>query len=140
MAGTRFIRSLDSGFSLRLPHRDEAYFETFDDPAGRFGNGRGFSGRRSGSSSAAEFQITQRKGRIRQSASRWCYETIPLDESCEKGTTMGLKAIDLLNEDEWDVPRRYGLVYSMGYGGGGEIRSRMNRVENHAKTPTPWNC
>jgi len=46
---------------------------------------------------------------------------------------MGLKAIDLLNEDEWEVPRRYGLVCSMGYGGGGEIRSGMNRVENHRK-------
>ena len=86
-----------------------------------------------GLSSAAELQITQRKGRIRQSVSRWCYEKIPLDEFCEKGAVMGLKAIDLLNEDEWEVPRRYGLVCSMGYGGGGEIQSAMNRVENHAK-------
>ena len=84
-------------------------------------------------SSAAELQSTQRKGRIRQSVSRWCYEKIPLEELCEKGAAMGLKAIDLLNEDEWDVPRRYGLVCSMGYGGGGEIRSGMNRVENHGK-------
>ena len=36
-------------------------------------------------------------------------------------------------EDEWEVPRRYGLICSMGYGGGGEIASAMNRVENHAK-------
>jgi hydroxypyruvate isomerase len=84
-------------------------------------------------SSAAELQSPQRKGRIRQSVSRWCYEQVPLDELCEKGAAMGLKAIDLLNEDEWEVPRRYGLVCSMGYGGGGEIRSAMNRVENHAK-------
>jgi hydroxypyruvate isomerase len=84
-------------------------------------------------SSAAELQSTQRKGRIRQSVSRWCYEKIPLEELCEKGAAMGLKAIDLLNEDEWDVPGRYGLVCSMGYGGGGEIRSGMNRVENHGK-------
>jgi hydroxypyruvate isomerase len=84
-------------------------------------------------SSAAELQNPQRKGRIRQSVSRWCYERVPLDELCEKGAAMGLKAIDLLNEDEWEVPRRYGLVCSMGYGGGGEIRSAMNRVENHAK-------
>lgn len=84
-------------------------------------------------SSAAEPQITKRKGRIRQSVSRWCYEKIPLDELCEKGAAMGLRAIDLLNEDEWEVPRRYGLVCSMGYGGGGEIGSGMNRVENHAK-------
>ena len=76
---------------------------------------------------------TQRKGRIKQSASRWCYQHIPLDELCEKGAAMGLKAIDLLNEDEWEVPRRYGLICSMGYGGGGEIKSALNRVENHAK-------
>jgi hydroxypyruvate isomerase len=84
-------------------------------------------------SSAAELQTTQHKRRIWQSVSRWCYEKIPLEELCEKGAAMGLKAIDLLNEDEWEVPRRYGLVCSMGYGGGGEIRSAMNRVENHAK-------
>jgi len=84
-------------------------------------------------SSATELQTAQRKGNIRQSVSRWCYEKIPLNELCAKGTAMGLRAIDLLNEDEWEVPRRYGMVCSMGYGGGGEIRSGMNRVENHAK-------
>ena len=84
-------------------------------------------------SRAAELQTAQRRGRIRQSVSRWCYEKIPLEVLCEKGAAMGLKAIDLLNEDEWEVPRRYGLACSMGYGGGGEIRGGMNRVENHAK-------
>ena len=84
-------------------------------------------------SSAPELRTPNRKGRIRQSVSRWCYEKIPLEELCEKAAAMGLKAIDLLNEDGWEVPRRYGLVCSMGYGGGGEIRSGMNRVENHAK-------
>jgi len=84
-------------------------------------------------SEAEEIQSVQRKGRIRQSVSRWCYEKMPLNELCEKGAAMGLKGIDLLNEDEWEVPGRYGLVCSMGYGGGGEIRSGMNRVDNHAK-------
>jgi len=73
-----------------------------------------------------------RKGRIRQSVSRWCYKEIPLDDLCAKGAQMGLKAIDLLNEDEWEVPARYGLICSMGYGGGGEIARAMNRLENHA--------
>jgi hydroxypyruvate isomerase len=82
---------------------------------------------------AAELQTKKSKGLIRQSVSRWCYEKMPLDELCEKGAAMGLKAIDLLTEDEWEVPGRYGLVCSMGYGGGGEIPSGMNRVENHAK-------
>jgi hydroxypyruvate isomerase len=82
---------------------------------------------------ASTVQTKQRKGRIRQSVSRWCYEKIPLEELCARGAEMGLKAIDLLNENEWEVPRRYGLVCSMGYGGGGEIRSGMNRRENHVR-------
>jgi len=75
----------------------------------------------------------KRKGNIRQSVSRWCYQKIPLDQLCEYSAKIGLKAVDLLKEDEWEVPRRYGLICSMGYGGGGEIASAMNRVENHAK-------
>jgi len=73
------------------------------------------------------------KPRIRQSASRWCYQKIPLEELCTKGAEMGLEGIDLLNEEEWEIPRQYGLVCSMGYGGGGEIPNALNRVENHAR-------
>src|SRR5216110_202920 len=75
----------------------------------------------------------KRKGNIRQSVSRWCYQKIPLDKLCAYAAEIGLKGVDLLNPDEFEVPARYGLVCSMGYGGGGEIRSAMNRVENHAK-------
>ena len=84
-------------------------------------------------STAKENLPIPRKGRIRQSAARWCYQNIPLDELCASGAQMGLKAIDLLQPEEWEVPRRYGLICSMGYGGGGEIASAMNRRENHAK-------
>ncbi len=80
-----------------------------------------------------DIKATPRKGRIKQSVSRWCYEKIPLDELCKKGAEMGLKAIDLLDVSEWEVPRRYGLICSMGYAGGGDIPHAMNRVENHAK-------
>jgi len=71
------------------------------------------------------------KPRIRQSASRWCYEKIALEVLCAKGQAMGLEGIDLLNEEEWEIPRQYGLVCSMGYGGGGEIPNALNRLENH---------
>ena len=74
-----------------------------------------------------------RKGNIKQSVSRWCYQKIPLEQLCEYAAHIGLKAVDLLEIPEWDLPRRYGLVCSMGYGGGGTIASSMNRVENHAK-------
>jgi hydroxypyruvate isomerase len=75
----------------------------------------------------------KRKGNIRQSVSRWCYKNIPFDKLCAYAAEIGLKGIDLLNPDEFDVPTRYGLVCSMGYAGGGEIGSAMNRPENHAK-------
>jgi hydroxypyruvate isomerase len=74
-----------------------------------------------------------RKGKIRQSASRWCYQGIPLEKLCAYGAEIGLKGIDLLNPEEWQVPPRYGLICSMGYAGGGEIASALNRLENHAK-------
>lgn len=75
----------------------------------------------------------QRKGNIRQSVSRWCYQKTPLDQLCAYAAQIGLKAVDLLNPEEWDVPTRYGLICSMGYAGGGEIKSALNRTENHAK-------
>src|SRR5271163_1706410 len=76
---------------------------------------------------------TARQGNIRQSVSRWCYQKIALEQLCASAAEMGLQAIDLLQPEEYEVPRHYGLVCSMGYAGGGEIASAMNRVENHAK-------
>jgi hydroxypyruvate isomerase len=74
-----------------------------------------------------------RKGNIKQSVSRWCYQKIALEDLCAASAQMGLKAIDLLNVEEWEVPRRYGLICSMGYAGGGDIPHALNRIENHAK-------
>ena len=65
-------------------------------------------------SSVDSFDVSPNKSRIRQSASRWCYGKIPLEELCAKGAGLGLQGIDLLEENEWEVPRRYGLVCSMG--------------------------
>jgi hydroxypyruvate isomerase len=75
----------------------------------------------------------QRKGNIRQSVCRWCYQSTPLDKLCAYAARIGLKGVDLLNPKEWEVPTRYGLICSMGYAGGGEIGSALNRRENHAK-------
>jgi hydroxypyruvate isomerase len=73
-----------------------------------------------------------RKGRIRQSVSRWCYQKIPLDQLSEYAAKIGLRGIDLLEPPEYDVPRQYGLICTMGYAGGGDIKSALNRTENHA--------
>src|SRR6202021_927589 len=73
-----------------------------------------------------------RKGRIRQSVSRWCYDQIPLDQLCVAAAQMGVRGIDLLEVTEFDVPRRYGLICTMGYAGGGTIPDALTRTEHHA--------
>jgi hydroxypyruvate isomerase len=73
-----------------------------------------------------------RKGRIHQSACRWCYQSTPLDKLLEYAASIGLKGIDLLQPVEYEIPRRYGLICTMAYAGGGDIPNALNRTENHA--------
>jgi hydroxypyruvate isomerase len=73
-----------------------------------------------------------RKGRIRQSVCQWCYRGMTIDELAQAAAKLGLQGVDLLQPDDYEIPRRYGLVCSMGYAGGGDIKSALNRVENHA--------
>jgi hydroxypyruvate isomerase len=71
-------------------------------------------------------------GRIHQSVCRWCYKEMTVDQLAEAGAGMGLKGVDLLEVSEFEIPRKYGLICTMGYVGGGTIPEAMNRVENHA--------
>ena len=73
-----------------------------------------------------------RKGRIHQSVCQWCYPYIPLDQLAEYAAKIGLRGVDLLQPEQYEIPRRYGLICTMGYAGGGEIGDALNRVENHA--------
>lgn len=73
-----------------------------------------------------------RKGRIRQSVSRWCYQNIPLNQLCAYAAQIGLYGVDLLDPEDYETPLRYGLICTMGYAGGGEIAEALNRQENHA--------
>jgi hydroxypyruvate isomerase len=70
--------------------------------------------------------------RLKQSVSRWCYGSIPLDDLCEAAKKIGYSAIDLLDPKEYDVPRRHGLACAMS-NGFGSIPVGFNRKENHDK-------
>jgi len=72
------------------------------------------------------------KKRIKQSVCQWCYKKMPLEDLCAAAAKMGLLGIDLLNPDEYEVPRRHGLICTMGYANAGTIPEAMNRTENHA--------
>ncbi|MGA8431071.1 MAG: TIM barrel protein [Candidatus Sulfotelmatobacter sp.] len=84
------------------------------------------------SNAVADTVSPARKGRIHQSVSRWCYKDIPLEDLSAYAASIGLKGVDLLQPDEYEVPRRHGIICTMGYAGGGDIGSALNRTENHA--------
>jgi hydroxypyruvate isomerase len=79
-----------------------------------------------------EQSMTVRKNRIHQSVCRWCYKDTPLDQLCAFAAQIGLKGIDLLDVEDYETPRRFGLICTMAYAGGGAIPDALNRVENHA--------
>jgi hydroxypyruvate isomerase len=70
------------------------------------------------------------KGRLKQSAARWCYKEMSIDDLCRNGAEMGLSAIDLVSPEEWPTLQKYGLVSSMVYSAG-TIPDGWNRIENH---------
>jgi hydroxypyruvate isomerase len=74
----------------------------------------------------------QRRGRIRQSVSRWCYKDTPLEKLCAYAKEIGLSGVDLLPPADYELPRRYGLVCTLATVPGVQITDGFNRVENHA--------
>src|SRR5690242_15299432 len=69
-------------------------------------------------------------GRIRQSAARWCYGKIPLEDLAREAARIGLKGIDLIEPPDWPIVQKYGLVPAMSPGAG-SIGNGWNRKENH---------
>jgi hydroxypyruvate isomerase len=69
-------------------------------------------------------------GRIKQSACRWPYNKIPLEELCTAVKGMGLQSIDLVDEKEWPTLQRAGLICAM-TNGPGPIGVGFNRPSEH---------
>ncbi len=68
---------------------------------------------------------------VNHSASRRCYQDLPLEELAQKGKELGLKAIDLLRPEEWETVRKYGLECSLGTDVFADIQNGFNDVKNH---------
>lgn len=76
-----------------------------------------------------------RTARIKQSVSRWCYGSMSLDTLCQTAKDIGYASVELLSENEWEVPKKYGLQCAMA-NGFGEIPVGFNRLEHHDKLVT----
>lgn len=72
------------------------------------------------------------KGRLHQSACRWCYNSVPFEELCKVAKALGLAGIDLVDKKDWETLKKYGLQATMVYGAG-NIPEAFNRVENHPR-------
>src|SRR5262245_63094345 len=73
-----------------------------------------------------------KKGRLKQSVSRWCYRGIELPALCKAVAEMGVTALDLVDEKDWPVLADHGLVCSMGWRTSpGGIPDGLNDVKNH---------
>ena len=71
-------------------------------------------------------------GRLKQSAARWCYSKIAIDDLCRQAAAIGLVALDLIEEKDWPVLQKHGLVAAM-VSGAATIPNGWNRIENHEK-------
>ena len=69
------------------------------------------------------------KGRIKQSASMWCYGGVSLDQLCTEGKKWGLVGVDLLRPNSFATLKKHGMVCTMVSCNG--IGSGFNRPENH---------
>ena len=73
-----------------------------------------------------------KKGRLKQSVSYWCYQrNFKLPEFARIVADMGLTAIDLLQPNEWEVVKSFGLTCSMGYAEAAKIPDGLNNKANH---------
>jgi hydroxypyruvate isomerase len=78
-------------------------------------------------------QSVQRKGRLKQSATRGCFgKGVNLEDAAREAARLGLKGLDLIGSDDWPVLKKHGLIATMAPGGG-TIADGLNRKENHAK-------
>jgi hydroxypyruvate isomerase len=69
-------------------------------------------------------------GRLKQSVCRWCYRNVSMEDLARESARLGLKAIDLLDQKEWPIAKKYGLTPTI-VNGTTTIADGLNQKENH---------
>jgi len=76
-----------------------------------------------------EQTMNKLNGRIKQSVCKWCFGKVPLETFAGACAAMGLRSIELVEPNEWDILKRHGLICAMTPSH--SIGKGLNRVENH---------
>jgi len=61
-------------------------------------------------------KIMMLQGNINHAACRWCYSKVPMDQFLDAAKSIGLKGIDLLGPDEWQLAIDKGMTCSISTG------------------------
>lgn len=78
-------------------------------------------------------ELSSIAGNINHSVCRWAFGDIPLDKFAAECARLGIQAIDLLRENEWEVVEKHGLVCSMATAEFAVIEHGFNDPKNHKK-------
>jgi hydroxypyruvate isomerase len=73
------------------------------------------------------------KNNINHSVCQWCYGSIPLEDLAKAAKEIGLKSIELLGPDKWDVVIKQGLTCAMAYGTDQGLNKGFNDPSLHEK-------
>lgn len=76
-------------------------------------------------------QPTDIKGRLKQSACKWCYGKVPFEKLCAELKKIGYQSIELLVPSEFPTAKAAGLTCAIL--GGADIANGLNRKENHER-------
>ncbi|MDI9356530.1 MAG: TIM barrel protein [Chitinophagaceae bacterium] len=76
---------------------------------------------------------TALKGNINHSVCRWPYSQNTLEQVCEAAQSIGIKSVELLYEEEWNVVKKYGLTCAMVYGSKLPITVGFNDPKLHSQ-------
>jgi hydroxypyruvate isomerase len=86
----------------------------------------------SAAAAAAQENNVVRNGRLKQSVCKWCYRNLSVEELAQNAAAMGIVAIDLLDEPDWAVVRKQGLICAVGQGIC-TIEDGLNEKANHGR-------
>ena len=83
----------------------------------------------------AEATVLTTASAFKLSVTRWPFHQFTVDQLSQMARELGLDSVELLEPDEWAIPKRHGLTCAMGYVTVPNPETRLtqgfNRVENH---------
>ncbi|MCA9299760.1 MAG: TIM barrel protein [Phycisphaerales bacterium] len=67
---------------------------------------------------------------LRHSVCRWCYGGFSVDDLCKNAKEMGYASVELLRENEYHIPAKYGMECAIAFGPD-SIGRGWNRLDSH---------